>query len=110
MKKELSVAYSLSGPELAERREGLAGEVFAGALSEEELADGYAFAFPGSEDWARRLTELVVAERACCRFFAFELVFKPGGGRILLRVRGPEGTREFVQDELLAPAKGSGGG
>jgi len=110
MKKNLPVACSLSGAELSERRERLAREVFSGILSEEELADGYEFAFPGSGHWARRLTEIVVAERDCCQFFVFELVFEPGGGRIRLRVRGPEGTKEFVRGELLAPAKTSQGG
>jgi len=28
----------------------------------------------------------------------FELVFEPGGGEILLRVRGPEGTKRFVSE------------
>jgi hypothetical protein len=40
----------------------------------------------------------VVAERSCCPFFRFELVFEPGGGEILLRVSGPEGTKQFISE------------
>ena len=67
-----------------------------------ELEDGYEFVFPGDADWAMRLTEFVVVERACCPFFAFELVFEPDGGGILLRVRGPEGTKKFMKEEFSA--------
>jgi hypothetical protein len=63
-----------------------------------ELEDGYEFAFPGEADWAMRLVEFIVAERSCCPFFTFELAFGPGG--ILLRVRGPEGTKQFIGEHL----------
>ena len=67
-----------------------------------ELEDGYGFAFPGDAGWATRLVEFVAAERSCCPFFRFELDFRPGGGEILLRVRGPEGTRQFISEAFLA--------
>ena len=72
-----------------------------------ELEDGYEFAFPGDADRAMRITSFIVAERACCPFFAFELVFEPDEGAILLRVRGPEGTKTFIEEELFA-ASGPG--
>ena len=75
-------------------------DVFGHALEVDELNDGYEFVFPGSTGWAARLVEIIDAERACCPFFAFELRFEPQGGRISLRVRGPEGTKEFVKAEL----------
>jgi len=70
-------------------------------LGADELDDGYAFAFPGSAEWANRLVEMINAERACCPFFAFELAVEPGGGQIVLRVRGPEGAKEFFEAELI---------
>jgi hypothetical protein len=41
---------------------------------------------------------LLNASRLACPFFRFQLVFEPGGGEILLRVRGPEGTKQFVSE------------
>lgn len=102
----LPIACGLSGPDLAERRRELAGDVFEGALGVEDLEDGYAFVFPGSAEWATRLIQLINAERACCPFFAFGLHFEPEGGPIRLRVRGPEGTKEFVKAELVEPGDG----
>lgn len=70
-----------------------------------ELEGGYEFAFPGDAGWAMKLTELIVAERSCCPFFTFELVFRPGGGEILLRVGGPEGTKQFIGEQLSAASR-----
>ena len=86
----LPLACNLSGPE-QQKRGGEMERIFEGCSRTDELKDGYEFSFPGSEVWAVRLTEFVVFERACCPFFAFELVFEPDGGPIWLRVRGPEG-------------------
>jgi hypothetical protein len=41
---------------------------------------------------------LLNASRLACPFVRFELVFEPGGGEIMLRVRGPKGTRQFVSE------------
>lgn len=98
------VACKLPGLEEARRR-GEIRKVFEGCLRADELEDGYEFPFPGSGEWAARLTELVVFERECCPFFAFELVFEPEGGPISLRVRGPEGVKDIVA-EMVARRTG----
>ena len=95
-------ACNLSGSELARRRRELAENVFGGVLRVEEIDDGYAFAFPGDEEWALGLARFVATERKCCPFFAFELAFAPEGGEILLRIKGPEGVKDFIEDELAA--------
>jgi hypothetical protein len=66
-----------------------------------ELEDGYAFRFPGDTIWAARLLQFVTSERECCPFFTFELVFEPGQGPIWLRLRGPEGVKEFIREVML---------
>lgn len=98
----LPIACSLSGPDLAERRRELAGELFSGVLRVEETEDGYAFDFPGDEEWALKLVGFVNAERKCCPFFVFELAFEPEAGPIQLRIKGPEGAKEMVA-EIAAP-------
>jgi hypothetical protein len=97
LKKELPVACNLVGGERDRRREAVGGLLNTTRLAG-ELEDGYQFAFPADAGWAMRLTEFVVAERPCCPFFRFELVFEPGGGEILLRVSGPEGTKQFISE------------
>jgi hypothetical protein len=97
LKEELPIACNLVGGEQDRRRKAVSGLLNTSRLAG-ELEDGYQFAFPGDAGWAMRLVEFVVAERSCCPFFRFELVFEPGGGEILLRVRGPEGTKQFISD------------
>jgi hypothetical protein len=97
LKEELPIACNLVGGEQERRKEAVSGLLNTSRLAG-ELEDGYQFAFPGAAGWAMRLVEFVVAERSCCPFFRFQLVFEPGGGEILLRVRGPEGTKQFISD------------
>ena len=101
MRKELPIACGLVGDEQKRRIEDAGGLLGASRLVG-ELEDGYGFAFPGDAGWATRLVEFVVAERSCCPFFRFELDFQPGGGEILLRVRGPEGAKQFISEAFLA--------
>ena len=93
-----TLACHLSGSELARRRRQLADNVFGGVLRAEETDDGYAFSFPGDEEWALGLARFVATERKCCPFFAFE----PEDGEILLRIKGPEGVKAFIEDGLAA--------
>ena len=97
--RELPIACNLSGEARVRRRDAARGMLDRSRLVG-EMEDGYEFAFPGDAEWAMRLTEFIVAERACCPFFTFELAFGPGG--ILLRVRGPEGTKQFIGEQLSA--------
>ena len=90
---------SLSTRQLAERARQfsrIAGD--AGAV--EERDDGLMLVFPPSDETATRLLELVLAERRCCPFFHFELVFEPHPGPLRVLLRGPAGTRSLVRGLL----------
>src|SRR5690348_549259 len=88
------IACNLSAAEQAARERELAATVFSKAEQTEELADGYALRFQGSDEWATRLLEFINFERVCCPFFTFELLFEPNQGAIWLKIRGPEGVKE----------------
>jgi hypothetical protein len=102
--EEPPIACALSGAELARRGEDVR-ELFRGVEQVSELADGYAFRFPGDDREAVRLLEFTLAERSCCPFFTFELVFEPNLGPIWVRLRGSDGVKDFVASawgEVLA--------
>ncbi len=94
---DLPIACSLSEHERVERG-GEVSDLFNGVQQVHELADGYAYYFPGTEEWATRLLQFIMGERNCCLFFTFELAFEPNQGPIWLHVRGPEGVKEFMKD------------
>ncbi|HEU0163770.1 MAG TPA: hypothetical protein VFQ54_01925 [Thermomicrobiales bacterium] len=95
--EERVIACSLADVELARRSDLVRRDLFAGALVRAELAAGYAFRFPGDGDWDARIQEFVGIERRCCSFFQFEIVFEAGMGSIWLRLTGPEGTKQFIE-------------
>lgn len=98
---EIPIACSLSAQDRTVRGTEL-GDIFKHIQQINELPDGYALKFPGSEIWATNLLKVIVGERACCPFFTFELVFEPQEGPIWLHMRGPDGVKEFVKDMVGA--------
>jgi hypothetical protein len=96
------IACNLNEREMAERGDLLARELFPGVGAVEELPDGYAYRFPGDEIWTTSVLAFVAAERRCCPFFSFELVFTPHGGPLWLRIRGSAAIKAFVHDNFHA--------
>lgn len=94
---ESPIACSLSQDERVERGDEV-GDLFKDVEQVRELADGYAYRFPGNQEWASKLLKFIMGERSCCPFFTFELGFEPDEGPIWLHVRGPEGVKEFMQN------------
>lgn len=61
-----------------------------------ELADGYALSYPASAAWRRRLTTFRDNWSRGTPRMSFELVPDENGEAIWLEIRGPEGTKEWV--------------
>jgi len=99
LRSELPIACSLSGSDQTRRKE-LVGEILGQARQTNELDNGYEFTFPGNFEQIAMLTEFIVSERVCCPCFTLELTFEPEKGPIYLRLTGPEGTKEFIRDEI----------
>ena len=97
------VACSLTTVELRDREATLLAEFRSGIIETEELEEGYAFRLPGDGKWIGLIAELIVAERECCPFLAFEVAALPNMGPVIIRVIGPAGTKEFVRTLLCKP-------
>jgi hypothetical protein len=96
------VACSLTEQGLAKRGQALARDLFAFAEQIEELPDGYSWRFPGDGAWHVTLLEFIATERRCCGFFRVELVFEPELGPVWLTLRGPAGTKGFIDEHMVA--------
>lgn len=92
------VACSLDEGGLAARSASVRRELFAHAVERQEIESGYAFRFPGNDDWHTKIGEFVATERRCCSFFRIAVEFEPGLGPIWLRLTGPAGTGRFIED------------
>jgi hypothetical protein len=97
--QEMPIACTLSAQDYTARTIEIE-ELMQRAVETRELVDGYALKFAGSADQARDLLQFIIQERACCPFFTFELDFEPQEGPIWLSLRGPEGTKGFIQEMI----------
>jgi hypothetical protein len=97
---ELPIACNLSGAELEARKEDITENVFSMYEQVDELPDGYAFKFPGDDEWAGRLLKFVLEERQCCPFFTFDLTFEPQLAAIWLHLRGSNDIKAFVLENM----------
>jgi len=97
---DVPVACSLTAAELEVRGDENA-ELFAHSLAVEELADGYRFAFPADEGGIPALLQFILAERACCPFFTFELQFPSPHQVVWIVIRGNEEAKGIVHDGLV---------
>jgi hypothetical protein len=101
------IACLLSERDQAERAAQARRELFPGVLEIEELADGYGYRFPVDDEWTARVMAVVAAERKCCPFLTFEIVFAPYGRHLWLRFRGSAAIKAFIRDNFpLTPNLG----
>ena len=97
---ELPIACTLPEDKKADRRNQIDTNISSAIESITELEDGYQFRFSNGEGVTQNLFQFVEQERQCCRFLTFELIFEPDEGPIALRLRGPEGAKEFIQSMI----------
>jgi hypothetical protein len=105
---EAVIACLLSERDLAIRGEALARGLFTRVEETAELTDGYGFRFADDPAILADLLEFIAAERRCCPFLAFELVFAPHGGPIWLRLRGSPRVKGFVAEAFAARVSSGG--
>lgn len=98
--RNLPIACSLSDDERRSRGDEVEA-LFSHIVRMQELPDGYAFAFGAEATRAHDLLDFVVAERACCPFFTFELAFPSPHEVVWLRLRGGADVKEFVRETAL---------
>jgi hypothetical protein len=102
----LPIVCSLDEIELNARRKGDIAALASAVIKLSELPDGYEITLPGDAASVRTLTEFIIAERDCCRFFTLETTFASDGGEVTLRLRGPEGTKQLLAEMGLTLTSG----
>jgi hypothetical protein len=95
------IACSLTTLEFRDREATIFAQFRCAVIETEELEEGYAFRLPGDSKSIKLIAELIVAERQCCRFLAFEIAVLPNMGPVIVRAIGPAGTKEFLRTVLL---------
>ena len=94
------IACSLTTAELRAREATLLAQFKSAIVESEELQDGYTFRLTDDDESIQVVANLIIAERECCPFLAFNLVARPNRGPVIVRVTGPAATKEFLRSIL----------
>lgn len=100
--RDRDIACSLSTTEQAERTQDFA-RLLRDAEEVAELPDGYALRFANRDRWITHAVELIVAERKCCPFFSFTLVFESNQGPVWLHIVGPGEVKLLIREQVVPP-------
>ncbi len=82
------------------RHAALVIKLHAAVLGAEALPAGRRYRFAPEAANMTMLGEFISLERLCCPFFEFTLTVEPGSRALWLGLTGPEGTREFIEEEF----------
>jgi hypothetical protein len=76
-------------------------EALTHAITERrEVPDGYSFRVDNEHLTTEQLVEWVDLGRQCCPFFGFEILWEPENGPVWLLLKGPQGGKDFILDEV----------
>ncbi len=98
--RAMALVCSLPTTEQTERRVDVQ-TVISRATSHRELVDGVALVFENSDESARSLLALVLAERNCCARFTYALMFGSNHQPLELHVRAGDALVQPLKDLYL---------
>jgi len=100
-KKSVSeLVCKLTTPEMDARKATILTSLRKQMLDKEELPNGYAFKFAGTDTMINELTEFAKTERHCCDFFTFKLSISGDTSAVWFEITGPLEAKEFITTEL----------
>lgn len=95
-----TLSCTLTSPELKLRKTTVLAYLKQQVLEKTALPNGYVFQFSGSNAMLDTLVEFIKTERASCSFFSFRLTAGSADGFSTLRITGPDGAKQFIEEEL----------
>ena len=97
--KQNVLTCSLSTPQLQKRKQTVSASLKENVLRREELSNGYAYQFRGTDEVLDEILIFIKTERQCCTFFEFNLSVHREGS-VWLELRGPNGAKKFIDAEV----------
>ena len=83
-----------------ERKSTVIASLRTQVLERQELENGYAFRFVGSDDTVAELSRFIELESECCPFYVFDLDVAEDKSAAWLKMTGPEGVKEVIRTDL----------
>ena len=98
-KGTVELSCALTDKALAARKKDVLAVLKSKVLAKDALLNGYRYQFSNTEDNLKDVLQFIIAERACCPFFSFQLDVQQNAP-IWLTISGPGGTKSFLDMEL----------
>lgn len=95
-----ALSCKLTSPELQQRKATVLAQLKTKVLDRQELANGFAYQFAGTDGMLDALLSFIKTERQCCDFFTFALTVGREGQPVGLEITGPEGAKDMIRHEL----------
>jgi len=92
------VSCKLTTPELQRRKATVIADLKALVLERNEVENGLAYKFEGTDETLDTLNDFIKTERMCCDFFTFRLTIDANNA--LMEITGPNGAKEFLKEEV----------
>jgi len=93
---DVRIICTLTGPELAERRQSFLDALRKAQMRTYRLPNGYAYEFSAGAEMLGKLKTLVALERQCCQFLVFNIIETPN--TIRLEVTGWPEAAAIIED------------
>ena len=101
MKSETNtLTCKLTTPELQARKKTVIAELKTLVVEKLETDSGVKLKFQATDAMIDLATTFIKTERLCCDFFDFNLSVNGNHEFLWLELSGPQGTREFIHEEL----------
>ncbi len=98
--KNNELTCKMSTAEMHQRKITVLASLKEQMTERQELENGYAFKFPGTDKVLDELTEFIKTERECCSFFTFTLSVSGDKNEAWLTMTGVKGAKDFITNEL----------
>jgi len=94
------LSCKLSSGAFRKRKETVLSRLKQKLLEKKELATGYAYRFPGTDEMLDELHAFIKTERSCCSFFTFRLSVSGASNDTWLELTGTGDVKNFITREL----------
>ncbi|MEJ7589607.1 MAG: hypothetical protein WKI04_18805 [Ferruginibacter sp.] len=94
------LSCKLTAPEFHHRKMTLIANLKKQVTRKNEIENGFAFIFTGSDNMLDEIFEFIKTERECCPFFSFNLFISGVKSEACLEITGPNGSKDFILNEI----------
>ena len=95
------VVCTLTEEQEKERSEEVRSRLIANYIGFEESENGLKIRFDGTDESLLAVARFASSELNCCAFAEYEITVSPPYEETVLRITGPEGTRQMFRDGLV---------